>query len=56
MTALEIGAKNRFLNNSLQIKGDLYYNDYRGYQNTIHESAFNNPFPVVVGVPARWAT
>jgi iron complex outermembrane receptor protein len=30
--AYEIGSKNRFLDNSLQINGALYYYDYGGYQ------------------------
>ena len=32
LTSLEIGSKNRFLNNRLQINGDVYYYDYGGYQ------------------------
>ena len=32
LTAYEIGSKNRFLDNRLQVNGDVYYNDYGGYQ------------------------
>jgi len=32
LTAWEIGSKNRFLNNRLQVNGALFYYDYSGYQ------------------------
>jgi len=32
LRAYEIGSKNRFLNERLQINGDVYFNDYSGYQ------------------------
>ncbi len=32
LTAYEVGSKNRFFGNRLQVNGDLYYNDYGGYQ------------------------
>jgi len=32
LTAWEIGSKNRFLNNSLQVNGALFYYNYSGYQ------------------------
>ncbi|EIZ80474.1 putative outer membrane salicin receptor [Novosphingobium sp. Rr 2-17] len=32
LTSYEIGSKNRFLDNRLQVNGDIYYNDYSGYQ------------------------
>ena len=32
ITAYEVGAKNRFLDNRLQLNGDLYYYDFRDYQ------------------------
>ncbi|WP_237714009.1 TonB-dependent receptor [Novosphingobium sp. Rr 2-17] len=32
LTAYEIGSKNRFLGNRLQVNGAVYYNDYGGYQ------------------------
>jgi iron complex outermembrane receptor protein len=32
LTAYEIGSKNRFLDNTLQVNGDVYYQDYGGYQ------------------------
>jgi len=30
--AYEIGSKNRFFNNTLQVNGSVFYNDYEGYQ------------------------
>jgi iron complex outermembrane receptor protein len=32
ITAYEVGSKNRFLDNRLQIDGDFYYYDFRNYQ------------------------
>ncbi|EIZ79798.1 putative outer membrane salicin receptor [Novosphingobium sp. Rr 2-17] len=32
LTTYEIGTKNRFLNDRLQVNADVYYNDYGGYQ------------------------
>jgi len=32
LTAYEIGSKNRFLDNRLQVNGGVFYNDYGGYQ------------------------
>ena len=32
LTSYEIGSKNRFFNNDLQVNGDLYYENYGGYQ------------------------
>ena len=32
LTAYEVGSKNRFLDNQLQLNGDVFYYDYGGYQ------------------------
>ncbi|EIZ77864.1 putative outer membrane salicin receptor [Novosphingobium sp. Rr 2-17] len=32
LTSYEIGSKNRFLDNRLQVNGDIYYNNYSAYQ------------------------
>jgi iron complex outermembrane receptor protein len=32
LTSYEIGSKNRFLDNTLQVNADVYYQDYGGYQ------------------------
>lgn len=32
LTAYEVGSKNRFLDNRLQVNGDVFYYDYGGYQ------------------------
>jgi iron complex outermembrane receptor protein len=32
LTAYEVGSKNRFFGSRLQVNGDLYFNDYAGYQ------------------------
>jgi iron complex outermembrane receptor protein len=53
LTAWEIGSKNRFLGNTLQLDGDVYFNDYRGYQDTLQTGASDNPTFVVLGIPAR---
>ena len=38
LTAYEVGSKNRFLDNRLQLNGDVYYNNYGGYQVGINTS------------------
>lgn len=35
LTSYEIGSKNRFLDGRLTVNGDLFYNDYGGYQTTL---------------------
>jgi outer membrane receptor protein involved in Fe transport len=55
LTAYEIGSKNRFLDESLQINGDVYYNRYSGYQqiiNTNPTDPFNPVFSPATS-PAR---
>lgn len=43
LTAYEMGSKNRFLDNRLQVNGEIYYYDYDGYQVT---GNWNAPLPV----------
>jgi iron complex outermembrane receptor protein len=46
ITAYEVGSKNRFLDNRLQLNGDFYYYDFKAYQYT--EPAFLNTYPQLV--------
>ena len=46
LTTYEFGSKNRFLSNRLQVNGDVYYNDYGGFQTAgINTSADLPPVP-----------
>ena len=52
LTAYEIGSKNRFLDNRLQLNGAVYYNDYSAFQvANINFGAFNQPRFRTVAVP-----
>lgn len=55
LTAYEIGSKNRFLDESLQINGDVYYNRYSGYQQIINTNPTDpaNPAFAPASSPAR---
>jgi iron complex outermembrane receptor protein len=43
LTAFEVGSKNRFLSDTLQLNGAIYYYDYSGYQSDIE------PTPLIPG-------
>jgi iron complex outermembrane receptor protein len=51
LTSYEIGSKNRFLDDSLQLNADLYYYNYSGFQ-TLYQPA-GNITPVIIAVPAE---
>jgi len=44
LTALELGSKNRFLGNRLQVNGELYYYNYKNYQ--VQYATFGAPSPI----------
>jgi len=53
LTSFEIGSKNRFMGNRLQVNGSAFYYDYEGYQQGVNISkVINNNF-VVLSSPAR---
>ena len=52
LTSFEIGSKNRFLDDSLQVNGAVYYYDYAGFQTTYRVHAIDIS-PIPVAVPAR---
>jgi outer membrane receptor protein involved in Fe transport len=53
LTSFEVGSKNRFLGNKLQINGSAYYYNYEGYQQGANiNPQINNAF-VVLSSPAR---
>lgn len=55
LEAYEIGSKNRFLGNRLQINGDLYYYDYHDYQlATPGFDNFGNVTVLFVNLPTAW--
>lgn len=53
LTAYEIGSKNRFLDNTLQLNADAYYYDYAGYHELANTSTFGPPSFNVLSVPVR---
>jgi len=49
LTAYELGSKNRFLDDSLQINASVYYYDYEGFQTSYTINAYDfNSIPVTV--------
>jgi len=53
LTAYEIGSKNRFLDDRLQVNGDVFYYRYGGYQTQITVDPANPGSAISVLVPAR---
>jgi len=53
LTSYEVGGKNRFLDNSVQVNGDFYYYDYSSYQQFVNTSHSPAPQISVIGSPAR---
>lgn len=55
LTSYEIGSKNRFLHDSLQINGDVYFNSYGGYQTSSVSISGNHNAPAfaLLSVPVR---
>ena len=53
LTAFEIGSKNRFLNNTLQVNGDVFYYDYGGFRTSIRPDPTNPGSQILVNVPAK---
>jgi iron complex outermembrane receptor protein len=45
LTALELGSKNRFLDNQLQLNGELFFYHYKNYQVMYQDSAAPSPIP-----------
>ena len=49
LTSYELGSKNRFLNDSLQLNASVYYYDYQGFQTSYTVNAYDfNTIPVTV--------
>ncbi len=55
LTSFEIGSKNRFLGNRLQLNGTLFYYDYQGWQQAaqLGNTVGGAPIFAVVSVPLR---
>ena len=55
LTAYEAGSKNRFLDNRLQVNGDVYYNDYSGYQVGVNSTPQTLAAPnfIIVAAPMK---
>jgi len=53
LTAYEVGSKNRFLDNTLELNGDVYYYDYAGYHILANTSLFGPPVFALLSLPVR---
>lgn len=53
LTAYELGSKNRFLDNRLQINGDVFYYDYGGLQQRVDVNPADPTSNITVTIPAR---
>jgi outer membrane receptor protein involved in Fe transport len=52
LTSFELGSKNRFLDDSLQVNGALYFYDYEGFQTSYRVSS-TDITPIPITVPAQ---
>ena len=53
LTAYEVGSKNRFFDNSLQVNGSVYFYNYGGYQTVINITPASLPTNTGVAVPVH---
>jgi len=53
VTAYEVGSKNRFFNNRLQVNGAIFYYDYEEYRNVANISPFQMPTWATLNTPLR---
>lgn len=53
LVSYEIGTKNRFLTNTVQINGDVFYYDYGGFQMQVNPNPIDPSAQFLVTVPAR---
>ncbi len=53
LTSYEIGSKNRFVADRLQINGDIFYYRYGGYQQVVNPTPINPASAFMTNVPAR---
>ncbi|MGU7771573.1 TonB-dependent receptor [Burkholderia sp. MR1-5-21] len=54
LTAFEVGSKNRFLDNTLQVNADAFYYEYGGYQMLVnYPTGGPNPGSRIINEPAR---
>lgn len=53
LTSYEIGTKNRFLDQTLQLNGAIYFYDYKGYQTTVTPNPADPSNTIFVVTPAE---
>jgi outer membrane receptor protein involved in Fe transport len=56
LTSYEVGSKNQFLDNTLQLNGSIFYYDYEGYQEAVNTNPPGSPPPpnfMVLRVPVE---
>ena len=52
-TAYEVGSKNQFFGNKLQVNGAIFYYDYSEYRNVVNTSPFQMPSWATLSTPLR---
>jgi len=53
LMAYEFGSKNRFLNNQMELNGNVFYYDYGGFHTSIRPDPTNPGSQILVTVPAK---
>jgi iron complex outermembrane receptor protein len=53
LIAYEFGSKNRFLNNQLEVNGNVFYYDYGGFHTSVRPDPTNPGSQILVTVPAQ---
>jgi outer membrane receptor protein involved in Fe transport len=53
LTSYELGSKNKFLNNTLRLNGDVFYYDYEGYVESVNTAAAGPPVFTTMPVPLK---
>jgi iron complex outermembrane receptor protein len=51
LTTYEVGSKNRFFDNTLQVNLNAFFYDYEGYRHTVNTAQFGPPVFAVLPVP-----
>jgi iron complex outermembrane receptor protein len=51
LTTYELGSKNRFLDNTLQVNADVFFYDYEGYRYTVNTTLEGPPVFAVLPIP-----
>ena len=53
LTSYEVGSKNRFLDNTLQLNVSAFYYDYEGFRHTVNTAVAGPPVYTIITTPLR---